>query len=117
MNEHEQSDDALAELLTLTVEVDKWGVSYRNHLGLFHRVHGPAYISIENNKHWYRNSKLHREDGPAIEYANGDNWWFQNDEPHRIDGPAFQRVSGEHGWFIYGEKLTEEEFNERVKSV
>ena len=43
-------------------------------------------------KHWYHNDKRHREDGPAVEYANGDKHWFLN-----------------------GKKLTEAEFNARIK--
>ena len=43
MNESNPSDAALAELLTLTVEVNQWGATiYRNHLGQLHRIHGPA---------------------------------------------------------------------------
>ena len=59
MNDSDLCDAALAELLTLTVEVDTWGVTrYRNQSGQLHRIHGPAIIS-----------------------ASGDEWWFQNGRP------------------------------------
>ena len=94
MNESNPSDDSLAELLSLTVEVAKWGVSYRNHLGHFHRAHGPAVIYPNGTEYWYRYDRLHRTDGPAINWANGTKRWYLN-----------------------GEVLTEEQWNERVKSL
>ena len=42
---------------------------------------------------WRLNGNFHREDGPAIEYANGHKSWYLN-----------------------GQFLTEEEFNNRIKS-
>ena len=90
------SDDALAELLTLTVEVDWWGATvYRNHLGQIHRVHGPAVIWPYGSKDWYLDGKRHRTDGPAIVWPNG----------------ALSR------WYLDDEHLTEQEFNERIKSL
>ena len=95
MNETNLSDDALAELLTLTVEVNRWGTTiYCNHLGQKHRVHGPAIIYPGGEKRWYQHDRLHREDGPAIEWGDGRNDWLLN-----------------------GEYLTEEQFNERIKSI
>ena len=66
---------------------------------------------------WYYNSdnQLHRENGPAIEYANGEKWWFQNGQLHRTDGPAIEWANGTGEWWINGKKLTEAEFNQRVK--
>ena len=47
MNESNPSDDALAELLSLTVEVTRFGsTTYRNHLGQEHRVHAQP-LSIQ----------------------------------------------------------------------
>ena len=94
MNGHEQSDDALAELLTLTMEVDEYGdTRYRNHLGQFHRIHGPAVIWAGGGKGWFLDGKRHRTDGPAIEWSDGDNLWYLNDE-----------------------HITEEMFNGRIKT-
>ena len=67
MNESNPSDDALAELLSLTVEVNQWGATiYRNQQGRLHRVHGPAVIWAGGSKSWYQNGLHHRTDGPAI---------------------------------------------------
>ena len=73
---HEQE---LAELLTLTVKVNRFGdVIYCNHLGEYHRVHGPALIKASGHRFWYYNGLLHRTDGAAIEWAYGDREWWLN---------------------------------------
>ena len=66
---------------------------------------------------WYYNAanQLHRENGPAIEYADGAKRWYQNSRRHRTDGPAVQRADGGKFWYINGVRLTEGEFNQRVK--
>ena len=88
-------DAALAELLTLNVEVNDQGTTiYRNGSGQMHRIHGPAFISADGHKYWYQKGLRHRTDGPAVEWPGGI------------------RV-----WFINNEKFTEEEFNGRLKSI
>ena len=95
MNESNQSSEALAELLTLTVETDCWeSTVYRNQLGQIHRALGPAVISASGEEEWYRNGQRHRTDGPAVNLSNGYK-----------------------SWYLYDHRLTEEEFNERVKSL
>ena len=95
MNYFSLSDEALAELLILTVTANEYGTIYRNHLGEYHRIHGPAVILVHGGRrHWYHMGQRHRADGPAIEFSNGTKYWFLNDE-----------------------QLTEEEWNGRVKSV
>ena len=92
MNESDSSD-ALVELLTLTLTVDKHGTRiYRNSLGQYHRIHGPALEYTDGSKSWYLNGQLHSTDGPAREWANGTRRWYLN-----------------------GEYLTEREFHERIK--
>ena len=89
MNESDLSDDALAELLTLIMEVDICGnIVYRNHLGQIHRIHGPAVIYKAGGHQWVQNHKLHRTDGPAVTYRNG-----------------------ERRWYIRGREVSEEDFN------
>jgi hypothetical protein len=59
------SSDDVAEMLTLTVEVDQWGTRR------------------------YRNSQdeLHRQHGPAVEYADGDkSWWVNGTRRWYLDG-------------------------------
>ena len=83
-----EQSDAIAELLTLTVEVNKQGTRiYRNSLGERHRVHGPAVI-----------------------YYNGTTYWCLNDQIHRIDGPAIEYATGTRVWYLNGQQLSEEEF-------
>ena len=89
MNESSLPDAALAELLTLTVEVDGNGtIRYRNHLGQKHRVHGPAVV-----------------------HTDGEQWWFLHDVHHRIDGPAVICDDGSKEWWIHGRRLTEESYS------
>ena len=94
MNESSLSDAALAELMTLTVEGGYSVTVYRNQQGRIHRVHGPAIFYHSGSRHWYLNGFRHRTDGPAVEWADST-------------------IS----WYLYDQELTEEEFNERVKSV
>jgi hypothetical protein len=45
--------------------------------GLYHRMDGPAYISLDGSKYWYFEGRIHRMDGPAIEFPNGSNsYWY-----------------------------------------
>jgi hypothetical protein len=48
-------------------------------------------------------------------WANGNKYWFLNGKHHREDGPAFERANGAKSWWLNGEKLTETEFNNRMK--
>ena len=66
------------------------------------------------DKKWYLNGKLHREDGPAIEWAGGSKSWYLNGKLHREDGPAIEGADGSKYWLLNSEKLTEEEFNNRM---
>ena len=87
------SSDALAELLTLTLTVDEFGTRfYSNSQGLWHRVHGPAVIR-----------------------ADGYTSWWLNGRPHRTTGPAAEWPDGYTSWCLDGKQLTEEEFHERLK--
>ena len=73
------TDEQLAELLTLTCEVDKYGtIRYRNSAGQVHRTHGPAIVWQDGTKCWYLDGKLHRSDGPAIVYQNAVESWYLN---------------------------------------
>jgi hypothetical protein len=61
--------------------------------------------------------KLHREDGPALEAADGTRFWWVDDELHRLDGPAIESANGTKEWWLYGNRITEEEFNEITDPV
>tara|TARA_R110001632_G_scaffold84726_2_gene186623 strand:+ start:417 stop:680 length:264 start_codon:yes stop_codon:yes gene_type:complete len=78
------------------------------------------YITIDEHgdKFYYSDKEmtvLHREDGPAVEYSDGSKAWYINGLLHREDGPAYEDVNGTKRWFINGKKLTEDEFNDRLK--
>lgn len=106
MNESNLSDDALAELLTLTVEVNDYGTTYyRNQSEQVHRVHGPAIIYETGGCVWYLNSRIHRTGGPAVEYSDGSKEWFHHGTLHREDGPAVEWSDGDCDWWLNGEHL------------
>ena len=48
-------------------------------------------------------------------YADGDKYWSLNGKLHREDGPAVEHCNGNKAWWLKSERLTEEEFNERMK--
>ena len=74
-------------------------------------------IKVDSNgtKEWYLNGKRHREDGPAVEYADGTKFWYLNDKFHREDGPAIERADGDKSWYLNDKRLTEEQFNKKMK--
>jgi hypothetical protein len=100
-----------------TVEVYDNGDKYWYLNGKIHREDGPACEYADGNKAWYRDGKRHREDGPAIECADGRKYWYRDGKCHREDGPAIEWSDGGKFWFLNGEKLTENEFNKRVKKT
>ena len=78
------------------------------------------FVVVDNfgTTRWYKDAKCkvwHRENGPAIEYADGSKSWWQNGLLHRTDGPAIEWPSGNKAWYINGVRLSEAEFNQRVK--
>lgn len=92
---------------------------YKN--GKFHREDGPAIEWRNGNKHWLLNDSLHRTDGPAIELVETElgctvKKWSINGKYHREDGPAVEFGNGYKEWWIGGEKITEEEFNQRQQN-
>ena len=87
------SEQAVFDALKYRVEVDEYGCS--------------RYYNAAN--------QLHRAGGPAVVYRNGNSAWWQNGQRHRIDGPAIE--IGSKAWYINDVRLTEDEFNQRVKHV
>ena len=102
----------------VTVDVDgttRWHKDAK--CKILHRENGPAVEYTTGDNAWYQNGDLHRTDGPAIEWSDGTKSWYQNGQRHRIDGPAIEQSNGIKEWWINGKKLTEAEFNQRVKDV
>ena len=109
MNESNPCDAALAELLTLCVEVGEFAIYYRNHLGQLHRVHGPAVIHTGGTTSWWLNGKRHRDHGPAVIWADGSKSWYQDGHLHRTDGPAVDFTDGTKFWWLNGKRVTQEQ--------
>ena len=83
---------------------------------ILHREDGPAVEDVKGYKSFLINGMRHREDGPAVEWESGDKEWWINNKLHREDGPAIEYACGSKGlWCINGKRLTEEEFNTRMK--
>ncbi|MFZ9893589.1 MAG: hypothetical protein ACO3FO_07430 [Candidatus Nanopelagicaceae bacterium] len=64
----------------------------------------------------YKNElgQYHRLDGPAIENDNGNKYWFIDGKFHREDGPAIERNNDSKSWYLNGIECTEEEFHQEV---
>lgn len=74
-----QADESIAELLTLTCEVDEDGtICYYNSDDQLHRIHGPAVIFTDGGQQWFRNGVLHRTNGPAVIHSDGHMGWYGN---------------------------------------
>ena len=72
-----ESDQSLAELLTLTHTVDEVGTKrYRNSRGDLHRSHGAAVIYTDGTEYWYQDGLRHSTYGPAVIYADGLSFWY-----------------------------------------
>ena len=64
-------------------------------------------IDADGNKCWKNNlGEYHRIDGPALEYADGFKFWYVHDKLHRLDGPAIEYPNGSKYWYVNGIKVT-----------
>ena len=112
------SEQAVFDTLKYRTEVDEIGTRcYRNNAGKLHREDGPAIEYANGPKEWWQNGQLHRIDGPAVEWTSGTKEWYQDGHLHRTGGAAIEYADGDKWWFIDGVRLTEAEFNQRVKNV
>lgn len=60
---------------------------------------------------------LHRVDGPAVTYASGYEGYYVHGLRHRIDGPAIAYSDGDELYYLFGEEVTKEEHDARVKKL
>jgi hypothetical protein len=104
----------MTDYIEYEVKVYSNGTQYWYFDDKLHRENGPAIEYANGNKYWYLNGKRHREDGPAVEGASGDKSWYLNGNLHREDGPAIEWSNGTKFWYLDDERLTEEDFNERM---
>ena len=86
-----ESDQSLAELLTLTYTVDEIGTKrYRNSRGDLHRAHGAAVIYTDGAEYWYQDGLRHSTYGPAVIYADGISFWYLHG--YRMSEPEWKRA-------------------------
>ena len=112
------TDESVAELLTLTREVDDWGtIRYRNSAGQLHRIHGPAMTLPDGSEIWFQTSRLHREGGPADTWPDGTEYWYLDGMRHRVGGPAVIYQDGDCQWWLNGQQLTEYEWRDQVAEI
>ena len=112
------SEQDVFDALKYRIEVDARGTRwYYNSAGQLHRDEGPAIEYADGSKSWYQNDQYHRTDGPAIDWTCGRKEWYQNGQKHRTDGPAIIFEDGDKFSYINGVRLSEAEFNQRVKDV
>ena len=110
------SEVEVFDSLRYRIVVDSYGTRcYYNGDNQLHRVGDAAVEYATGEKRWYQYGRLHRTDGNAVDCPNGHKEWWQNSQLHRTGGPAIEAVDGYKAWYINGERLTEAEFNQRVK--
>ena len=110
-----ESDQSLAELLTLTREVDADGtIRYLNSAGRVHRIHGPAEVYIDGTEFWCQLGQIHRTNGPAVIRPGQYETWYKMDLRHRADGPAMILADGSVRWFLEGIEYSESEWEQVV---
>ena len=86
-----ESDQSLAELLTLTHTVDEIGTKrYRNSRGELHRAHGAAVIYTDGAEYWYQDGLRHSAYGPAVICADGLMCWYLHGD--RMSEPEWKRA-------------------------
>lgn len=73
--------------------------------GELHNDDGPAIITPQGYKAWYKHGDRHRVDGPAVidPHDGSKEWWFEGNL-HRTDGPAVEYDDGYKEWWINGEE-------------
>ena len=92
-------------------------ISWRLPNGLLHRDDGPAVITTNDNKKWYKNGEKHRVGGPAhIAHKGRFKVWFQNDKLHRVDGPALESPDG-FLWCLNGIRYSEAEHKKIIRNA
>ena len=107
----------LGENMSMNPEIDQRGNKrWYNDLDLLHRTDGPAVIRVDGYQSYWINGQYHRTDGPAIINSDGYQAYWINDIRHRLDGPAVINPDGTMEYWIYGNLLTEEEFNDIIQS-
>lgn len=75
-----------------------------------HREDGPAMITTEGLKAWYRNGELHSYNNePALTDPDGFRAWYDTGVRHRSDGPAIINSDGSVVFYYLGYYASEED--------
>ncbi len=83
---------------------------------ILHRDNGPAWESVNGDKHWYVDGKQHRDGGPAVVLADdGGEIWYKYDLRHREDGPAVEGPNGGGQYWLNDKRLTKEEWEQALR--
>ena len=73
-------------------------------------------VYADGDIYWLnKDGQRHCEHGPAVEKANGDKSWFLNGNLHCEHGPAVEKANGVAGYYLNDERLTKEEWENRLK--
>lgn len=131
MVEFKQGPDGLEYISAPSGSIVKWDgdVFFLDHKGRAHNNDGPAIITSNQAKLWYKKGKLHRKDNPAVKRPDGTKLWywkgklrriekpngeitcFYGDKPHNLDGPAIVLADGTKCYATFGVFMTEDQFN------
>ncbi len=79
-------------------------ISYKNKIGLYHRLDGPAVVYENGTELWFKNGILHRENGPAAIYSNGLRIWYIDGKERKQKLSKKSRRSLKDGVFYYKNK-------------
>jgi hypothetical protein len=60
--------------------------------GRLHRDDGPAVLTHNGMKKWYKHGNLHRLDGPAIDYRYKKEWWIDGERIYCANNKAFLKI-------------------------
>lgn len=75
------------------------------------------YIAPNGDKWWEADYKFHRIGGPAVVTMDGGKRWYQHGLKHNDTGPAVVRRDGANRWYIKGVAYDEFEYMFLTKLV
>ena len=79
----------------------------------FHRDDGPAFVSADGDRFWFRHGLRHRDgDEPAVSASDGKAW-YKDGKLHREGGkPAVEYADGRTEYWLDGLKLSDDQVRE-----
>jgi hypothetical protein len=99
----------------VTKLIDRFNYTeYVNSKGEYHRLGGPAIMSLSGIKEYWVEGKRHFTKGPAYIHPSGTIQYWVNDKLHNIDGPAITWSNGTKEYWVDGTEYTEEQYPQAV---